>query len=71
MQKVFAWALIPIGCAGLWKIVTNSVNRVLCYFAISTQLWKNVTGEIPQVVFCHYYLYRCADDKGQEAAAGG
>ena len=56
-RKYFAWALILIGCAGLWKIVTNSVNRVLCYFDISTQLWKNVTGEIPQVVFSVIIIY--------------
>lgn len=56
-REYFAWALILIGCAGLWKIVTNSVNRVLCYFDISTQLWKNVTGEIPQVVFSVIIIY--------------
>ena len=56
MQKVFCMGIL-IGCAGLWKIVTNSVNRVLGYFNISTQLWKNVSGEIPQVVFSVIIIY--------------
>ena len=57
MQKVFCMGIDTDRLCGIMEIVTNSVNRVLCYFDISTQLWKIVTGEIPQVVFSVIIIY--------------
>lgn len=50
-RKYFAWALILIGCAGIWQIVTRSVTKVLNYYGLSIQIWKDVTNNVPQVIF--------------------
>ena len=50
-RKYFAWALILIGCAGIWQIVTRSITKILNYYGLSVQIWKDITNNVPQVIF--------------------
>ena len=56
-RRYFAWALILIGCAGIWQIVTRSVTKVLNYYGLSVQIWKDVTNNVPQVIFSIIIIY--------------
>ena len=56
-RKYFAWALILIGCAGIWQIVTCSVTKVLNHYGLSVQIWKDVTNNVPQVIFSIIIIY--------------
>ena len=56
-RKYFAWALILIGCAGIWQIVTRSVTKVLSHYGLSVQIWKDVTNNVPQVIFSIIIIY--------------
>lgn len=56
-RRYFAWALILIGCAGIWQIVTRSVTKVLSHYGLSVQIWKDVTNNVPQVIFSIIIIY--------------
>lgn len=56
-RRYFAWALILIGSAGIWQIVTRSVTKVLNHYGLSVQIWKDVTNNVPQVIFSLIIIY--------------
>lgn len=56
-RRYFAWALILIGSAGIWQIVTRSVTKVLNHYGLSVQIWKDVTNNVPQVIFSIIIIY--------------
>ena len=72
MQKVFCMGIDTDRLCGIMEDRYQFREQgvmLLLYFhaAVEKRDRRNSTG----CLLCHYYLYRCADDKGQEAAAGG
>ena len=56
-RKFLAWALILIGCAGIWQLVTHWVSRILSSLGISDSIWYEITRNVPQVVFSVIIIY--------------
>ena len=56
-RKYVAWALILVGCAGVWQIVTGYVTRILDYYGISAEVWMMITNAVPQLIFSLVIIY--------------